>query len=263
MAENSRNVTSAETVCCYFEMHFFFFFNPDKDIRWLMEFVLLLFLKEVLADFVTQTESFERHVPSRPKNPSDSISLLISLKTSFCFPAVTPPCFPRYRLLACYGGVHHDAPRRGCAFLHLVDLKRPMPPHRQDGVGLSYPLWGGGGGGRKNNVTRASNDTGISAERVKYQFWGGRTTPLKPSLLPPRLLLLRWVLHTELLPRPSAAPGDNVIMVRESLLSNLSPPRDERTLREHVKHHTPEHLSVFSFSPPFSNSEPHPPHPPQ
>lgn len=89
---------------------------------------------------------------------------------------------------------------------------------------------------------------------------------MKPSLLPPRLLLLRWVLHTELLPRPSAAPGDNVIMVRESLLSNLSPPRDERTLRERVKHHTPEHLSVFFFfHPPFPilNVTPpcRPPHP--
>lgn len=42
-------------------------------------------------------------------------------------------------------------------------------------------------------------------------------------------------------------------MVRESLLSNLSPRCDERTLREHVKHHTPEQLSVS-----VSNSEPHP-----
>lgn len=102
----------------------------------------------------------------------------------------------------------------------------------------------------KHNVTRASNDTGISAEHVKYQFWEAKW-PLKPSRLPPRLLLLRWLLHAELLPRPSAAAADNVIMVRESLLSNLSPPRDERTLRERVKHHTPEHLSVFFTPPPF------------
>lgn len=48
---------------------------------------------------------------------------------------------------------------------------------------------------------------------------------------------------------------DNVIMAwesggsqarvrRESGLSNMSPPCDEHTLCEHVKHHTPEHLSV-------------------
>lgn len=49
----------------------------------------------------------------------------------------------------------------------------------------------------------------------------------------------------------SSTPIDNVIMVRESLLSNVSPPCDERTLREHVKHHTPEHLSV-SVSDPIS-----------
>ena len=45
----------------------------------------------------------------------------------------------------------------------------------------------------------------------------------------------------------SGKPRDNVIMVRESLLSNTSPPCDERMLCEHVKHHAPEHLSV-SFS---------------
>lgn len=44
-------------------------------------------------------------------------------------------------------------------------------------------------------------------------------------------------------------------MVRESLLSNTSPPCDERMLREHVKHHAPEHLSV-SFS--NTTSTPHP-----
>lgn len=38
---------------------------------------------------------------------------------------------------------------------------------------------------------------------------------------------------------------DNVIMVREMLLSNLSPPCDDLMLRWHVRHHTPEHLSVF------------------
>lgn len=38
-------------------------------------------------------------------------------------------------------------------------------------------------------------------------------------------------------------------MVRESLLSNTSPPRDERMLCEHVKHHTPEHLSVSVSNP--------------
>lgn len=43
---------------------------------------------------------------------------------------------------------------------------------------------------------------------------------------------------------------DNVIMVRETLLSNLSPPCEELMLREHVRHHTPEHLSVSSPPPP-------------
>lgn len=42
----------------------------------------------------------------------------------------------------------------------------------------------------------------------------------------------------------SITPRDNVIMVRELLLSDVSPPCDERKLCEHVKHHTPEHLSV-------------------
>lgn len=42
----------------------------------------------------------------------------------------------------------------------------------------------------------------------------------------------------------SMTPRDNVIMIWESLLSNLSPPCDEGMLCEHVKHHTPEHLSV-------------------
>lgn len=42
----------------------------------------------------------------------------------------------------------------------------------------------------------------------------------------------------------SMTPRDNVIMIRELLLSNLSPPYDEGMLCEHVKHHTPEHLSV-------------------
>lgn len=47
----------------------------------------------------------------------------------------------------------------------------------------------------------------------------------------------------------SSTPRDNVIMVRESLLSNTSPPCDERMLCEHVKHHTPEHLSVSVSNP--------------
>jgi len=47
----------------------------------------------------------------------------------------------------------------------------------------------------------------------------------------------------------SSTPRDNVIMVRESLLSNMSPPCDERMLCEHVKHHTPKHLSVSVSSP--------------
>lgn len=33
-------------------------------------------------------------------------------------------------------------------------------------------------------------------------------------------------------------------MVRETLLSKLSLPCDDLMLREHVRHHTPEHLSV-------------------
>lgn len=37
-------------------------------------------------------------------------------------------------------------------------------------------------------------------------------------------------------------------MVRETLLSNLSPPCDDLMLREHVRHHTPEHLSVSGSS---------------
>jgi len=47
----------------------------------------------------------------------------------------------------------------------------------------------------------------------------------------------------------SNAPRDNVIMVREMLPSNTSPLCDERMLCEHVKHHTPEHLSVAVTSP--------------
>lgn len=46
----------------------------------------------------------------------------------------------------------------------------------------------------------------------------------------------------------SRALRDNVIMVRETLLSNLPPPCDDLTLREHVRHHTPEHLSVSGSS---------------
>lgn len=37
-------------------------------------------------------------------------------------------------------------------------------------------------------------------------------------------------------------------MVRETLLSRLSPPCDDLMLREHVRHHTPEHLSVSGSS---------------
>lgn len=44
-------------------------------------------------------------------------------------------------------------------------------------------------------------------------------------------------------------------MVRESLLSNTSPPCDERTLCEHVKHHTPEHLSVRDARPRLERDE--------
>lgn len=46
----------------------------------------------------------------------------------------------------------------------------------------------------------------------------------------------------------SSALRDNVIMVRETLLSNLPPACDDLMLREHVRHLTPEHLSVSGSS---------------
>lgn len=50
----------------------------------------------------------------------------------------------------------------------------------------------------------------------------------------------------------SITPRDNVIMVRELLLSSTSSLCDECMLCEHVKHHIPEQLfvSITSLAPP-------------